>query len=263
VGALELLLSAKESLMNRVDTTGDQRLSALQTHWSVLIQGQGESAEAVAAKRQLLERYVKAVRRYLIGAVRDIEVADELSQEFALRFMRGDLHRADRTRGRFRDFIKGVLFHLIADHHRRLKRTPTPLPDGSIPDIQAKDPSEEDKQFAESWRREMLDLAMTALQKHQDETGQLYYTVLQHRAKQPDQRSEEMSQHLSVELGKPVNAAWVRQTLHRAREKFADFLMQEVLETLHEPSLDQLEQELIDVDLLEYCRPALDKLRRL
>ena len=53
----------------------------------------------------------------------------------------------------------------------------------------------------------------------------------------------------------------MRQTLHRAREKFADFLVQEVLQTLREPSVDQLEEELIDVDLLEFCRPALDKLR--
>ena len=72
-----------------------------------------------------------------------------------------------------------------------------------------------------------------------------------------------MSQHLGAELGKPVNAAWVRQTLHRAREKFADLLLQEVLETLQEPSFDQLEAELIDVDLMEYRRPALDKLRTL
>jgi RNA polymerase sigma factor (sigma-70 family) len=247
--------------MKRTDSNGDQRLSGLRTHWSILLQGQGESAEAVAAKQQLLERYMKAVRRYLIGALRDIEVADELSQEFAVRFMRGDLHHADPTRGRFRDFVKGVLFHLIADHYRGQKRTPAGLPDGSLPDFQAIDPSDNDKQFVESWRSEMLNLAWTALQQHQDETGQLYYTVLQHRAKQPEQRSAEMSEHLSAELGKPVNAAWVRQTLHRAREKFADFLVHEVLQTLREPSVDRLEEELIEVDLLEYCRPALDKLR--
>ena len=146
--------------MNHANNSGDVRLSALQTHWSVLIQGLGASAEAVAAKQQLLERYMRAVHRYLIGAVRDIEVADELAQEFAVRFMRGDLHRADPTRGRFRDFVKGVLFHLIADHYRRLKRTPAELPDGSLPDIQAIDPSENDKQFVESWRSEMLDRAL-------------------------------------------------------------------------------------------------------
>jgi RNA polymerase sigma-70 factor (ECF subfamily) len=246
--------------MNRADA-GDQRLSRLETYWTILGRGQGESAEAVAAKQQLLERYMTAVRRYLVGALRDVEVADELSQEFAVRFMRGDLHRADPARGRFRDFVKGVLFHLIADHYRRQKRTPVGLPDGSILDGQAADPAADDRQFVESWRGELLDRAWVALQKLEAETGQRYYTVLQHRAQQPEQRSAEMSDALSVQLGKPVNAAWVRQTLHRAREKFADLLVQEVWQTLREPSVDQLEDELLAIDLLEYCRPALEHLR--
>jgi hypothetical protein len=49
--------------------------------------------------------------------------------------------------------------------------------------------------------------------------------------------------------------------LHRAREKFAEILVDEVLHTLAEPTLQDLEQELIDVDLHEFCSPALDQLR--
>src|SRR5262249_28969956 len=125
----------------------------------------------------------------------------------------------------------------------------------------APDPAAGDEQFVADWRDNILDRSWMALQKHEEETGQVYYTVLQQRGKQPDQNSAEMAEQLRGELGKPVTAAWVRQTLHRAREKFADLLMQEVLQTLREPSVDHLEQELIDIGLLEYCRPALDKLR--
>src|SRR5262245_66561631 len=99
-----------------------QRLSSIETFWTVLGTAHGDCAEAAAAAQQLLQRYTKAVRRYLLGALRDADAADELTQEFALRFMRGDLHRADPEKGRFRDFVKGVLFHLIADHHRKRKR---------------------------------------------------------------------------------------------------------------------------------------------
>ena len=60
--------------------------------------------------------------------LRDREAADELSQEFSLRFVRGDLKGADRERGRFRDYLKGVLFHLIGDYWRRRKRAPQALP---------------------------------------------------------------------------------------------------------------------------------------
>jgi hypothetical protein len=68
-----------------------------------------------------------------------------------------------------------------------------------------------------------------------------------------------MADALSRQLGKPLTAAGVRQTLHRAREKFADFLLDEVTHSLREPTSDQLEEELIIVGLLEYCRPALER----
>lgn len=240
----------------------DQRLSRFDTCWTVLGRGRGDSEEAILAKRQLLERYIAAVRRYLLGAMRDAEAADELTQEFAVRFMKGDLHRADPTRGRFRDFVKGVLFHLIADHYRRLKRTPTALPDGSLADDgHAADPAADDRQFTADWREELLCRAWVALEKHERETGQLYYTVLLQRAKRPDVRSAEMAEQLSAELGRPLRADAVRQTLHRSREKFAGLLLDEILQTLREPTLETLEAELIDIGLLEYCRPALEALR--
>ena len=243
------------------ESSGDQRLSGIETFWTILGQAHGESPEAAAAAHQLLQRYTKAVHRYLLGALRDADAADELSQEFALRFMRGDLHRADPENGRFRDFVKGTLFHLIADHHRRQKRNMAGLPESSVEDENAVNPAENDRQFMESWRDELLDRAWKALQKVQEETGQTFYAVLHHRAEHPEQRSAEMSEQLSIQLGKPVNAAWVRQMLHRARDKFADLLMQEVLQTLREPTVEQLEEELIDIGLHEYCQPAIEKLR--
>src|SRR5260370_23847891 len=94
----------------------NQRLSRISTLWTVVYQAHQGSTDAVsAAQRALLERYSGAIHRYLLGAVRDPEVADDLFQEFALRFLRGDFNRADRERGRFRNFIKTSLFHLIVD----------------------------------------------------------------------------------------------------------------------------------------------------
>jgi RNA polymerase sigma-70 factor (ECF subfamily) len=53
----------------------------------------------------------------------------------------------------------------------------------------------------------------------------------------------------------------VRQTLHRAREKFADLLLDEIRQTLREPSADDIEIELAAIGLHTYCQPALEKLR--
>jgi hypothetical protein len=71
-------------------------------------------------------------------------------------------------------------------------------------------------------------------------------------------RSADLAGQLGALLGKPVSAAWVRQTLHRARHKFAQFLVAEVQGTLDNPTAGQLEEELGELGLLEYCRPALD-----
>ena len=49
--------------------------------------------------------------------------------------------------------------------------------------------------------------------------------------------------------------------LHRSRDAFADLLLDEVINSLADGSLDAAEQELIELDLLEYCKPALERRR--
>jgi RNA polymerase sigma factor (sigma-70 family) len=239
-----------------------QRLSELPTLWSVVNRAGGEEANAAVndARRQMLERYTPVVHRYLLGALRDAEAADELSQEFALRLVRGSLRGADPRRGRFRDYLKGVLFHLIGDYHRRRKKAPLPLPEG----VDAADSDAElhasDAKFLEDWRGELLARSWNALARYEEQQGKPYHTVLRFRAAHVELRSAAMAEQLAPLLGRAVSADWVRQTLHRAREKFSELLLDEVLQTLDAPTLDDLEQELIDLNLLEYCRPAFEQL---
>jgi hypothetical protein len=58
-----------------------------------------------------------------------------------------------------------------------------------------------------------------------------------------------MAQVLGHRLGKPLTAAAMRQTIHRAREKFADLLIDEVARSLQTGDVERLEQELIDLGL--------------
>jgi RNA polymerase sigma-70 factor (ECF subfamily) len=244
--------------------TLDQRLSRIQTYWTVVCRAHEGSPETVQmAQKQLLERYGKAVNRYLLGALRDQEAAAEVGQEFALRFLQGGLQGADRERGRFRDYVKGALFRMVADYHRRLRRQLPQLPvDAGEPPSPDEGPSESERAFVESWREELLDRAWKALARWQEESGQPYYTVLRFRAEHLDLRSAQMAEQLARPLGKAVSAAWVRQNLHRARDKFADLLIEEVAQTLNQPTGAEVEQELIDLGLLEYCQPALERYRR-
>jgi hypothetical protein len=49
--------------------------------------------------------------------------------------------------------------------------------------------------------------------------------------------------------------------VHRARKRFAGALVDEVLNSLNPPTQEHLEEELRDLGLLEYCRPALEQRR--
>ena len=111
-----------------------QHLSDIATHWTMLRQAHGGGAdEAAAARQALMERYCGAVFRYLLRKVRDASVAEDLTQEFALRFIQGRFERADRERGRFRDYVRGALFRLVQDHYREQARGPRPSRSSTTP----------------------------------------------------------------------------------------------------------------------------------
>jgi len=235
------------------------RIGTIATRWSLLDRAHGGDEEvAQTARQQLLERYGGAVRRYLRKVMSDPDAADDVFQEFALRLMRGDLCGATPDRGRFRNFVKGTLFHLISDHRKHERRWPRPLPDGSLEAGSDARNEESDRQFLESWRDELLAHAWAALADADARTGQCCYDVLRFRAQHPEMRSGELAEELAAQLGKPLSAAGVRQILHRARERFAKLLLAEVQSSLDTLVCERVEAELVDVGLLEYCRPALE-----
>ena len=118
---------------------------------------------------------------------------------------------------------------------------------------------EEDQAFRDSWREELLTRAWLALSRMQQEFGQPYYQVLRFRVDQAGLTSQQMAEQLSQQLGKSMTAAGVRQLLHRARERFAEMLLDEVRRSLGPAGRDYLEEELAELNLLKYCQSALQK----
>ena len=75
---------------------------------------------------------------------------------------------------------------------------------------------------------------------------------------EPGLTSNEWAARLSERLGRPVTPGAFRQALQRARREFARRLIDEVRASLLEgPTRQTLEEELADLELLEYCRPYL------
>jgi RNA polymerase sigma factor (sigma-70 family) len=239
-----------------------QRLGEISTLWGLIGVAAGSSPEAVgAAQEALLERYGGAVRRYLLGALRDPDAAAEVFQEFALRFVRGDLFRnASPERGRFRDFVITAVFHLIVDYQRRQRRRPCSLdPSRDEPAVAAPSRTDSEQDFLASWREQLLDRTWLALAELERQTGAPCHTVLRFRTEQPLLSSAEMAEQLSARLGRTYTVDGVRQALHRARERFADLLLEEVVQSLENPSVERLEEELGDLGLLGACRAALQR----
>lgn len=241
----------------------DLHISRINTAWSMVREAHGDHTAVQSAQQRLLDRYGAAVRRYALSALRNEDAADEVFQEFALKFVRGDLGKADPDRGRFRAFVKTIVYRLIVDYQRRAKKTgrDSGLHSNIAEPAADEDANQDDPMFDSNWRDELLARCWQRLESDEAESGKPYHTVLKYRVAHPDLRSPELADGLSKELGKPINAGAVRVLVHRARELFAELLLDEVTESLASGSLDEAEQELIDLDLLEYCRPAFEKRR--
>jgi RNA polymerase sigma-70 factor (ECF subfamily) len=237
-----------------------QHLSRISTMWTALFQAHRGSERAIASAQELLlERYSGAVYRYLWAVLGDPHAADELAQEFALRFLKGSFKGASPEKGRFRDYVKAVLFNLIRDHHKRQKRREQGL------DLELHEPADDAstdgdvQEFLNGWREELLARTWEALAQYEKETGKLYHTTLNYRTRNSDTSSADMARVFTERFGRPFTAAGVRQTTHRAREKFGDFLVAEVARSLEATDTETIEQELIDLGLHSYCQDAVKR----
>jgi hypothetical protein len=75
-------------------------------------------------------------------------------------------------------------------------------------------------------------------------------------------RSAQLARRLSARRGRRVTTAGVRQLLCRARQRFADCLVAAVARSLLKPSREDIERELVELKLLNYCNEALARLPR-
>jgi RNA polymerase sigma factor (sigma-70 family) len=231
----------------------DSRLSQISTLWTALRNAHADSPDAASTRQRLLmERYCGAVYRYLLGALRDQDAAEELFQEFATRFLRGEFRRADPERGRFRDYVKTALIHLVTDYYRAQRKAPRSLP-AHLADRPQRSEAELGEAFLGGWREELLNRAWEAL-KAANET---YYLVLLSHVEQSDLSAAERGQQLSAKLGRSFSSGSIRVNLHRARAQFAQLLVDEIAHSLGNPTHDELVAELGELNLLKLCAAAV------
>lgn len=219
---------------------GSEHLSQIKTMLSNYLQG------GQAGHEQFL-RYYGAAYRYFLALVHNADQAKELTNQFAQRFLAGELRKFDPAKGRFRDYLKTALRNMARDHFRRQKRQAHSLPEEEVPDEQA-------ATFDTAWQEELLHQAWKSLEKRQHDTGKPFYTVLRFKSEHPKLRSSQLAFDLGELLGQSLTAVGVRQLVRRARQAFQGILLDEVSRTLGSADLERQAEELRELNLWDYCK---------
>jgi RNA polymerase sigma-70 factor (ECF subfamily) len=232
----------------------DERLTEIPTSWTTISSAHTPGTERQRAMEYLVSRYVDAVTRYIHLKVRDKHLADEVLQDFWMKLLAGKLSGADKSKGRFRDYLRTVLHRLVIDHYRSRKMQSLPpgdLLDTSVPDAD----------FDRVWRNAVLSRVWSRLETYQATTPKnRYASVLQLRRDYPEASIDELAERLTQTTATPMSPEAFRKNLQRARSKFVELLIQELKETIHPDSNEHVEAEIYDLGLgylyRRYMNPA-------
>jgi RNA polymerase sigma-70 factor (ECF subfamily) len=234
----------------------NDHLSKIQTIWSDVFAAHGQGDERQKALALLAQRYFPAIYSYIRGAIHNDHDAADVASTFALRLMEGKLSQATPERGRFRDLIRSAVRNMIADYYRRGRGRMPNVPEGAPEPVAPRTPSS--SEFDRGWSEATINRVWEALAAAEP----ALYAVLRMKSDHPELRSAEIARRLTEQTGKAATEAGVRKTLQRARERFSGLLLDEVGRSLGSEDLGQIEQELIDLGLHEYCRAEIARRRQ-
>ena len=153
------------------------------TNWSLVFETQGEKSESQEAFEKICRAYWGPLFLFVKRAGYDEETARDLVQGFFLHLVSTrSIHKADPTKGRFRNFLLASLKNFVADQHDRQtaqKRSPgTPIlsldAHSDDPQRRVQHPIDENTPetvYARRWSAQMVEQALTKLEREQVERG--------------------------------------------------------------------------------------------
>jgi RNA polymerase sigma-70 factor (ECF subfamily) len=213
------------------------------TRWTLVRIANAESPAGRQALEELCATYYEPVVAFLRRDGRDIEAAREAAHEFFARLLEApNLGGAEPGRGHFRSYLLGALKHHLAHERERALRTKRgggaemislqPETDTS-PGIDLGDPRAlpPDREFDREWALHVLRLATDALAAEWEVAGKRD----QFAALQPFIGGEMQHGDLAELAGRlGENAATLRKTLSRMRQRFRHHVKAKLAPTLTE-----------------------------
>jgi RNA polymerase sigma factor (sigma-70 family) len=220
------------------------------THWSVVLEAQGESPAVQEALEKLCRTYWRPIHGFIRRQGIRPEEAEDLTQGFfALLLERRDLNAVRKEKGRLRSYLLVSLKHFLADEHRRatavkrgkgLRLIPLEELRANEPaDMEPADPLTAERIYERRWASTLLEQVLTRLKDEYRKAGN---AALFDRLKQllPDEPGAPSQAEIAAKLGMAENA--VRQAFHRFRQRYQLLLRDEIAHTVATPS--DIEDEL-------------------
>jgi RNA polymerase sigma factor (sigma-70 family) len=213
------------------------------THWSVVVEAQGESPAAQAALEKLCRSYWQPIYSFVQRQGIGQAEAEDLTQAFFADLLEHrSLTAVRKEKGRFRSYLLGALKHFLADERRRamaIKRGKgqrlIPLEELSADEGvegEPTDPVTAEQIYERRWASTVLDRVLSLLK---NEYGAAGNAALFDSLKQllPDEPGAPSQADIAGQLGMTDNA--VRQAFHRFRQRYQLLLREEIAHTVATP----------------------------
>jgi RNA polymerase sigma-70 factor (ECF subfamily) len=220
------------------------------THWSVVLEAQGDSPAAREALEKLCRTYWRPIYSFLRRQGIGPDEAEDLTQGFfALLLERKDLNTVRKEKGRLRSYLIVSLKNFLTDESRyamAIKRGKgqrlIPLEELGVDErIQMEPPDlmTAEQIYEHRWASTVLDHVLSRLKDQYQAAG---HAALFDSLKQllPDEPGAPSQADIAAQLGMTENA--VRQAFHRFRRRYQLLLREEIAHTVATPS--DIEDEL-------------------
>ena len=203
------------------------------THWSVVLEAQGESPAAQKALEKLCGTYWRPIYGYVRRHGAGAEDAEDLTQGFfALLLERKDLNSVRKEKGRLRSYLLASVKHFLADESRRalaLKRGRgqrlipfDDIQEGERIESERYDRLTADQIYERRWAFTVLEQVMTNVR--------FFDQMKKMLMDEPDRPSQAQ---VAIEFGMTENA--VKQAFYRFRQRYQTLLREEIAHTVAMP----------------------------
>ena len=220
------------------------------THWSMVLEAQGESPAAQEALEKLCRTYWRPIYSFVRRHGARAEDAEDLTQGFfALLLERKDLNTVRKEKGRLRSYLLASVKHFLTDEARHAMAVKRGKGQWLIPfeeirereriDVERSDRFTADQIYERRWAFTVLEQVMTRLRDEYRSAGNVRFfdqmkKMLMDEAGRPSQAQ------MASEFDMTENA--VKQAFYRFRQRYQALLREEISHTVAMPS--DIEDEL-------------------